>query len=246
MDNDIIIDTSTFIEECEKKLPDPIQPFLDYEPISLLANNFLPLQSFFDEHTLGRLLSFTRNYPDKKAYKNASKTVTSQGVFKADPSKEQLLMWKPRSDYYSLVAFLCIYYLLTTEKFPLDINVSDILLHPKFEDCLADLFAIDTELRLRRALQVSEHLHGAKIAFVISKSGKNFAFDITYSNDPPAIDLTSLSRPYFSCSYCKAFPTMLNKLSKCSRCEKSYYCNQNCQRKNWKRHKPFCDIFYKR
>jgi hypothetical protein len=245
MDNDIVIQTPTFIEECENKLPEPLRPFLDFDAIFFLANDFLPLQTFFDEHTLGRLLSFTRNYTDREAYENSGKTVTSQGVFKADPSKQQLLLWKPRSDYYSLVAFLCIYYLLTSEKFSLDAKLSDILLHPKFEDSLADLFAIDTELRLRRALQVSEPLHGAKIAFLISKNGKRVAFDITYSNDPPATDLTSLPRPYFSCSSCYAFPTLLKKLSKCSRCENSYYCNQKCQRKDWKNHKPLCDILYK-
>ena len=27
---------------------------------------------------------------------------------------------------------------------------------------------------------------------------------------------------------------------KCTNCLKAHYCNENCQRKDWKRHKTFC------
>ena len=31
-----------------------------------------------------------------------------------------------------------------------------------------------------------------------------------------------------------------HKLPKCTQCSQAYYCNADCQRKHWKRHKPVC------
>ena len=31
-----------------------------------------------------------------------------------------------------------------------------------------------------------------------------------------------------------------HKLPKCTQCSQAYYCNADCQRKNWKKHKPVC------
>ena len=31
-----------------------------------------------------------------------------------------------------------------------------------------------------------------------------------------------------------------HKLPKCTQCTQAYYCNADCQRKHWKKHKPVC------
>ena len=31
-----------------------------------------------------------------------------------------------------------------------------------------------------------------------------------------------------------------HKLPKCTQCSQAYYCNADCQRKHWKKHKPVC------
>ena len=31
-----------------------------------------------------------------------------------------------------------------------------------------------------------------------------------------------------------------HKLPKCTQCSQAYYCNANCQRKHWNKHKPVC------
>lgn len=40
------------------------------------------------------------------------------------------------------------------------------------------------------------------------------------------------------CNYCNA---QGHKLLRCSRCKAIYYCNADCQAKDWERHKVYCD-----
>lgn len=42
------------------------------------------------------------------------------------------------------------------------------------------------------------------------------------------------------CSHCHEWETTAHKLSKCSRCPKTFYCNLECQRSDWKAHKVIC------
>ncbi len=44
------------------------------------------------------------------------------------------------------------------------------------------------------------------------------------------------------CDYCL---TKNNWLKSCSHCKKMYYCDHNCQQKDWKHHKMECDIYNK-
>jgi len=46
--------------------------------------------------------------------------------------------------------------------------------------------------------------------------------------------------PASSCASCKAWRTTAYKLSKCAGCEKVYYCNRDCQKKDWLVHKVAC------
>ncbi len=43
------------------------------------------------------------------------------------------------------------------------------------------------------------------------------------------------------CDYCVSINTFLKK---CSKCRKMYYCDQNCQRNDWKWHKFECDLYH--
>lgn len=40
------------------------------------------------------------------------------------------------------------------------------------------------------------------------------------------------------CAFCKDH--IINDLKKCSRCKITYYCNQNCQKSDWSKHKINC------
>ena len=39
---------------------------------------------------------------------------------------------------------------------------------------------------------------------------------------------------------CFQFGKRGHKLSKCTQCSQAYYCNADCQRKHWEKHKPVC------
>ena len=41
----------------------------------------------------------------------------------------------------------------------------------------------------------------------------------------------------FKCFYCGKHG---HNLPKCRQCSQAYYCNADCQRKHWKKHKPVC------
>ena len=40
-----------------------------------------------------------------------------------------------------------------------------------------------------------------------------------------------------NCGFCKSESS---ELKKCNSCEKVFYCNKECQRNDWKNHKPSC------
>lgn len=42
------------------------------------------------------------------------------------------------------------------------------------------------------------------------------------------------------CATCQKWRTTAHKLSKCSLCQKVYYCNTDCQKADWKKHKINC------
>ena len=42
-----------------------------------------------------------------------------------------------------------------------------------------------------------------------------------------------------NCDHCAKFATAGHKLLKCSRCKTNTYCNEECQKADWKRHKKF-------
>ena len=50
-------------------------------------------------------------------------------------------------------------------------------------------------------------------------------------------DKKSLWVTVFKCFQCGKHG---HKLPKCTQCSQAYYCNADCQRKHWKRHKPVC------
>ena len=43
-----------------------------------------------------------------------------------------------------------------------------------------------------------------------------------------------------SCSHRKSEPTLGKSLNLCSGCKLEYYCDADCQRKDWVKHKPKC------
>ena len=43
----------------------------------------------------------------------------------------------------------------------------------------------------------------------------------------------------FKCFYCGKHG---HNLPKCRQCSQAYYCNADCQRKHWKKHKPVCRV----
>ena len=67
--------------------------------------------------------------------------------------------------------------------------------------------------------------------------------DIPQRNQPK---FSYVSRIKMKCRTCLGMPT---ELLRCSACKKTYYCSKECQKKDWKKHKPRCkflvDIFEK-
>lgn len=47
-------------------------------------------------------------------------------------------------------------------------------------------------------------------------------------------------KSYKECSYCKSINSSNKKLMKCSRCLTAFYCDQDCQKKDWRIHKLYC------
>ncbi|KAF9553408.1 hypothetical protein CPC08DRAFT_713785 [Agrocybe pediades] len=50
------------------------------------------------------------------------------------------------------------------------------------------------------------------------------------------------ARELKQCQHCFKRDTDVNKLLTCSKCKRFYYCNTECQRANWKEHKPICKM----
>lgn len=44
--------------------------------------------------------------------------------------------------------------------------------------------------------------------------------------------------PCYQCAFCKKYTK--NKMLRCSRCKINYYCDQNCQKSDWNKHKIRC------
>jgi hypothetical protein len=232
---------SVIIEECDAHLPVLVPPFSDYNLISSLVNDPLEFRTFLDVRTLGHLISCVRKYSDTEAFKNTKECISSQGVYKHSMDENHTFLWHPRDDYYVQIGLLATNYILATEEFPLHTQLLSVIKHPNYTKVVAELFYIDTELRIKRATQGPiQQLHGTKIALLVDENDERYAFDMTYSDDPAATDLETLPRPHYSCLYCNALPTLTERLSKCSRCKIAYYCKQECQLADWKSHKATC------
>lgn len=52
---------------------------------------------------------------------------------------------------------------------------------------------------------------------------------------------TTLEELFRICNTCKAEKSPTNKLLVCGQCKKVYYCNRDCQKKDWHRHKDECE-----
>ena len=52
-----------------------------------------------------------------------------------------------------------------------------------------------------------------------------------------AADAKSVWVTVFKCFQCRKSG---HNLPKCTQCSQAYYCNADCQRKHWKKHKPAC------
>ena len=72
-------------------------------------------------------------------------------------------------------------------------------------------------------------------------------FDSSPTTEQPVCDRTKPKKTnngektlwvtFFKCFQCGKRG---HKLPKCTQCSQAYYCNADCQRKHWKRHKPAC------
>ena len=60
---------------------------------------------------------------------------------------------------------------------------------------------------------------------------------IGVNDDPEAIEKMLNSDTKYTCASCGK---MAKKMSRCTKCKMSYYCNRECQKKNWKLHKRIC------
>ena len=56
-------------------------------------------------------------------------------------------------------------------------------------------------------------------------------------NNKKAGDQKTLWVTVFKCFHCGKHG---HNLPKCRQCSQAYYCNADCQRKHWKKHKPVC------
>jgi hypothetical protein len=65
--------------------------------------------------------------------------------------------------------------------------------------------------------------------------------DIIITSEPLVHVLSSQFKGIY-CDYC----FLKNEsLKKCSHCKKMYYCDNECQQKDWKCHKLECDLYYR-
>jgi len=59
-------------------------------------------------------------------------------------------------------------------------------------------------------------------------------YELTFDN--LTIDSADDER-FQECDYCGS---TLGKQNRCSKCKMAMYCNGDCQKQDWKRHKPLC------
>jgi len=99
-------------------------------------------------------------------------------------------------------------------------------------------------------IDYTDHNHAFPYnTLIVVHTGKVFSLDDKIIVNKKLIErLIIQSKPLFEkaknqrikgiCNYCKLLSN--DKLSKCSGCQKVYYCNVDCQKRDWPNHKPSC------
>ena len=80
-----------------------------------------------------------------------------------------------------------------------------------------------------------------KIAPYCVRAAISPCFAVPYVEE--IIDVDAIKKSIDECSYCKKKAATGNKsLKECGRCHAAKYCSQECQKKDWTRHKQICKV----
>jgi hypothetical protein len=83
---------------------------------------------------------------------------------------------------------------------------------------------------------------GAKETIKIKGNCQSYILSVLHqSSDKIAKELFNLNKPLpVKCKTCNKLGGKNNNLKKCNGCNKVYYCNVECQKKDWKNHRNIC------
>ena len=75
---------------------------------------------------------------------------------------------------------------------------------------------------------------------------RDFVWELVPVDDSPGKEVVSSASVYSVCSNCKQPPKKGEDLKRCSRCQFTHYCSEQCQRKDWDFHRFACSVVAKK
>ena len=97
----------------------------------------------------------------------------------------------------------------------------------------------DSKPHIERFRTFQQNL-GRELAGIRAVS-KTICFSFTMRNDKGTTVSVKLGRELdHTCNTCEKIQTVGDQIFKCPRCPSTYYCNADCQRKDWSKHKIVC------
>ena len=158
---------------------------------------------------------------------NTKGAITRQGILRDSSLLER---WKPKNEHFKFLVRI------VSDTWPKETD-KDVLCQK-----LNDLEQMEMSLHVKRAKQVTQNTKCTRFDghCYISYYFEEFVefYDVTFMGGPAPSLPRSL--PQIVCAACLKLPTLDVPLLKCARCQGVYYCNQLCQKSNWKEHKAFC------
>jgi len=107
------------------------------------------------------------------------------------------------------------------------------------ENGFEDIVELLTNFDSKRLRMIKMHLNKHR-ASTFKKAAGNLLIELGYEEEKFKKLPHELLELLPTCNSCKASPTVEHKLQICGQCKKTYYCNRECQKKDWSSHKLNC------